>query len=70
MSPRSVLATLTRLVLRDRLLAAELVLLVLAILFLLQCSPAATASRNARASQQFGEALQRLGIETQAGPSK
>jgi hypothetical protein len=33
-------------------------------------SPVQIQKRNAKASAQFGEALQKAGIQTQAGPSK
>jgi ABC-type nickel/cobalt efflux system permease component RcnA len=33
-------------------------------------SPVQIQKRNAKASDQFGEALQKAGIQTQAGPSK
>jgi len=33
-------------------------------------SPVQIQKRNAKASEQFGEALQKAGIQTQAGPSK
>ena len=54
---------------RQRLLAAELLILLLGLFLLVECSPAAKASRNARASKRFGEALERAGISTQGGPS-
>jgi hypothetical protein len=55
---------------RQRLLAVELLILLLGLFFLMECSPAAKASRNPRASKQFAEALERAGIQTQSGPSK
>lgn len=70
MDPRTVIDHLRRTTPRQRLLAAELLVLLLGIVLLLECSPAAKASRNARASARFGEALLQMGIETQAGPSK
>ena len=70
MDPRAVINHLGRTTPRQRLLAAELLILFLGILLLLECSPAAKASRHARASERFGEALMRMGIETQAGPNK
>jgi hypothetical protein len=70
MDIRAVLGYLARTTPRERLLAAELLILFLGIILLLEYSPAAKASRNARTSERFGEALQRMGIETQAEPSK
>lgn len=70
MDPRAVIDYLARTTPRQRLLAAELMILLLGIILLLECSPSAKTSRNARTSERFGEALLRMGIETQAGPSK
>lgn len=70
MDPGVVLKYLARTTSRQRLLAAELLILFLGIILLLECSPAAKTSRNARASERFGEALLRMGIETQTGPSR
>jgi hypothetical protein len=70
MDPRAVIDYLARTTPRQRLLAVELLILLLGIILLLEYSPAAKASRNARASERFGEALLRMGIETQSGPSK
>lgn len=70
MDVRDVLGYLARTTPRQRLLAAELLILLIGIVLLLECSPAAKAYRNTRASEHFGEALLRMGIETQAGPSR
>jgi hypothetical protein len=70
MDPKAVIDYLARTTPRQRLLALELLILLLGIVLLLKCSPAAKASRNARTSARFGEALLQMGIPTQAGPSK
>jgi hypothetical protein len=70
MDSRAVIDYIARTTPRQRLLAAELIILFLGIILLLEYSPAAKASRNARTSERFGEALLRMGIETQAGPSR
>jgi hypothetical protein len=70
MDPKAVIDYLARTTPRQRLLAVELLILLLGIVLLLEFSPATKASRNARASEHFGEALLRMGIETQASPSK
>jgi hypothetical protein len=70
MALRAIPGWLARITHRQRLLAAELLILVTALLLLFRYSPAAKASRNARACEQFGAALERAGIKTQAGPSR
>jgi len=70
MALRAIPGWLARTTYRQRLLATELLILVTALLLLLRYSPAAKTSRNARASEQFGSALERAGIPTQPGPSR
>ena len=54
-----------------RITAAIVLLAVVGILIYRQVtSPVQIQKRNAKASAQFGEALQKAGIQTQAGPSK
>ena len=54
-----------------RITAAIVLLAVVGILIYRQvASPVQIQKRNAKASAQFGEALQKAGIQTQAGPSK
>jgi hypothetical protein len=54
-----------------RITAAIVLLAVVGILIYQQVtSPVQIQKRNAKASAQFGEALQKAGIQTQAGPSK
>ncbi|NBZ95078.1 MAG: hypothetical protein EBR40_01370 [Proteobacteria bacterium] len=54
-----------------RITAAIVLLAVVGILIYRQVtSPMQIQKRNAKASAQFGEALQKAGIQTQAGPSK
>jgi hypothetical protein len=54
-----------------RITAAIVLLAVFGILIYQQVtSPVQIQKRNAKASAQFGEALQKAGIQTQAGPSK
>jgi len=54
-----------------RITAGIVLLAVVGILIYQQVtSPVQIQKRNAKASAQFGEALQKAGIQTQAGPSK
>jgi len=54
-----------------RITAAIVLLAVVGILIYRQVtSPVQIQKRNAKASAQFGEALQKAEIQTQAGPSK
>jgi N6-adenosine-specific RNA methylase IME4 len=54
-----------------RITAAIVLLAVVGILITRQVtSPVQIQKRNAKASAQFGEALQKAGFQTQAGPSK
>ena len=54
-----------------RITAAIVLLAVVGILIYQQVtSPVQIQKRNAKASDQFGEALLKAGIQTQAGPSK
>ena len=54
-----------------RITAAIVLLAVVGILITRQVtSPVQIQKRNAKASAQFGEALQKAGLQTQAGPSK
>jgi hypothetical protein len=54
-----------------RITAGIVLLAVVGILIYQQVtSPVQIQKRNAKASTQFGEALQKAGIQTQAGPSK
>lgn len=54
-----------------RIVAAIFLLSVLGVLIYQQVnSPVQIQKRNAKASAQFGEALKKAGIQTQAGPSK
>jgi peptidoglycan/LPS O-acetylase OafA/YrhL len=54
-----------------RIAAAIVLLVVVGLLIYRQVtSPVQIQKRNAKASAQFGEALLKSGIQTQAGPSK
>lgn len=54
-----------------RITAGIVLLAIVGILIYQQVtSPVQIQKRNAKASAQFGEALQKAGIQTQAGPSK
>jgi hypothetical protein len=54
-----------------RIAAAIILLAVLGILiYRMATSPVQIGKLHAKASAQFGEALQQAGIQTQAGPSK
>lgn len=54
-----------------RITAAIVLLAVVGVLIWWQVnSPVQIQKRNAKASAQFGEALQKAGLQTQAGPSK
>ena len=54
-----------------RITAAIILLGVVGVLIYKQVnSPVQIQKRNAKASAQFGEALQKASIQTQAGPSK
>ena len=54
-----------------RITAGIVLLAVIGILIYQQVtSPVQIQKRNAKSSAQFGEALQKAGIQTQAGPSK
>jgi len=70
MSRRTVQEMLERTTPRQRLsVSAAAALLILGFIVHWH-SPASRAARNIRASQEFGEALQRAGIQTQPGPSR
>ena len=54
-----------------RIAAAIILLVVVGVLIYKQVnSPVQIQKRNAKASAQFGEALQKASIQTQSGPSK
>ena len=51
-------------------ITAAIILVVGVLIYKQVNSPVQIQKRNAKASAQFGEALQKAGIQTQAGPSK